>query len=38
MNNFMYRVKRADIPVTYIVESVHMLVKCVIGHLVKRFI
>jgi len=38
MNNFMYRVKRADIPVIYIVVSVHMHVKCVIGHSVKRII
>ena len=38
MNNFMYRVKSADIPVIYIVVSVHMHMKCVIGHSVKRVI
>jgi len=38
MNNFMYRVKSADIPVMYIVVSIHMHVKCVIGLSVKRVI
>ena len=38
MNNFMYRVKSADIPVIYIVVSVHMQVNCVIGNSVKRVI
>jgi len=30
-------VKRADIPVIYIVLNVHMHVKCVIGHSLKEF-
>jgi len=36
MNNFMYTVMSADIPVIYKGVSVHMHVKCVIGHSVKR--
>ena len=35
MNNFMYTVMNADIPVMYIGVSVHMHVKCVIRHSVK---
>jgi len=38
MYNFMYRVKREDIPVIYILVRVHIHVKRVIGHSVKRFI
>jgi len=38
MNNFMYTVMSADIPVMYIEVSVHMHVKFVIGHAVKRAI
>jgi len=34
MNNFIYRVMSADIPVIYIVVRVHMHVKCVIRHTV----
>jgi len=37
MNNFMYRVKRADVPVIYIVVCVHMHVKCV-GQSVKSIV
>jgi hypothetical protein len=36
MNNFMYRVMNADIPVMYIGVSVHMCVKCIVGHSVNR--
>jgi hypothetical protein len=32
MNNFMYTVLNADIPVIYIGVSVRIYVKCVIGH------
>jgi len=35
MNNLMYTVVNADIPVIYIGVSVHMHVKCVIGHTVR---
>jgi len=38
MNNFMYTVMSADIPVMYIGVSVHMHVGCVIGYSVKRAI
>jgi hypothetical protein len=38
MNNFMYTVLNADIPVIYVGLSVGIYVKCVIGHLVKRAI
>jgi len=38
MNNFMYIVMSAAIPVMYIGVSIHMHVKCVIGHSVKRAI
>ena len=33
MNNFMYTVLNADIPVMYTEVSVHVHVKYVIGHL-----
>jgi len=36
MNNFMYTVLNADIPVIYRGVSVHIHVKCVIGHTVIR--
>ena len=36
MNNLMYTVVNADIPVIYIGVSVHMQVKCVMGHTVIR--
>jgi hypothetical protein len=32
MENFMYTVLNADIPVMYMGVSVHMFVMCVIGH------
>jgi len=38
MNNFMYGVMSADIPVMYIRVSVHMHVKCVIENSVKSAI
>jgi len=36
MNNFTYTVLNADIPVIYIRVSIHIHVKCVISHSVKR--
>ena len=36
MNNNMYTVLNADIPVIYIGVSVHIHVKCVISHSVKK--
>ena len=36
MNNFMYRVMNADIPVIYRGGNDHIHVKCVIAHSVKR--
>jgi len=36
MNNFMYTVMNADIPVLYIGVSVHIQVECAVGHSVKR--
>jgi hypothetical protein len=36
MNNFMYTVMNADIPVMYVQVSVYIHVKYVIGHSVKR--
>jgi len=38
MNNFMYTVMTADIPLIYIGVSVHFYVKFVIRHSVKRAI
>jgi len=38
MNNFMYRVMNADIPVMYVGVSIHFCVKCIIGQSVKRAI
>jgi hypothetical protein len=38
MNNFMYTVVNADIPVIYIGVSIHIHVKCPIGHSVNRYI
>jgi len=38
MNNFMYRVMNADIPVAYVGVSVHFCVKCVKRHSVERAI
>ena len=38
MNNFMYRVMKVDIPVIYIGVGVHIYVKFVIRHSVKRAI
>jgi len=36
MNNFKYSELNAEIPVIYIGVGIHMHVKCVIRHLVKR--
>jgi hypothetical protein len=36
MNNFMYTVLNADIPLMYMVVSIHILVKFVTRHSVKR--
>jgi len=36
MNNFMYTVPNAEVPVIYVGVSVHIQVKCVVRHLVKR--
>jgi len=36
MNNLMYTVESADIPVIYIGVSIHTHVKCAIGHTVIR--
>jgi len=38
MNNFTYTVMNADIPVIYVVVSVHIHVNFVIRHSVKRAI
>ena len=38
MNNFMYTVLNADIPVIYIGLSVHILVKCVMRYSVQRVV
>ena len=36
MNNFMYTLLNADIPVIYVVMCIHIHVKCVVRHSVKR--
>jgi len=36
MNNFLYRVMNADIPVIYVGEGVHFYAKFVVRHSVKR--
>jgi hypothetical protein len=36
MNDYMHRLLNAHIPVIYVGVSVHICVKCVVGHSVKR--